>query len=347
MNVLDQTIDSLIGRLREAAPDLMQKLDEARNNKTDADDIMPALMALLTSRPDLEETLLRVSHDAFRPLREDTEEINPLLFEKDRGLPQLNPLMQGAIAERLQFDEDAPELRTGPMVEGTKPAVSVNTRARSPVAIGRMLQDASNRLASEVEAHEANRRKEIEGLATGDVTALTLKNVQWLQTVDGDPDFGAMAHGSAETDHPMYRRGSVPAPMTVEQPSGSVLAALTPQERRESAWKFLSTTQGRRTSLGVIRELVATHLRGSLPSLEEQEYVAEREVEVLAHHEWTVSIAGPNSNQPAFNVIETASRALAKGLSLSDMSPVKLEVVPVNTVDVRSVGWAARLVKNR
>lgn len=349
MTEVEKALESLIRRLQNAAPEVYQAMEKAKAEGVSPEDLVPQLMTLISTRPDLEEILVRVSHDALRPLREvDLEDVGPVAMVKDRGLPQLNPLMQAAIGERLQFDEDVPELRTGPMPPGVRPAVSVQTRARDPVTIGRMLDAASEKVRIEYEGHELDRLRQIEAVAEGsadeETKALVLKGVTAL-TAEGDPDFGALIEGSEWTDLPTYRRGHVPAPVQVEQPSGSALAALTPQERRLAAWKFLSTTQGRRSALTVIRELVATHLRGAVPELQERDYNPERDVEVVAYHEWTVGISGPNATQPAFGLIEVASKALAKGLESYVGSGMYLEVVPVNTVDIRSVGWAARLVR--
>jgi len=326
--------EKVIARLREEAPELVEILDAAKEGTLTFDD---ALMEM-ARRTALASPSVATKCD----LPGD-------LFLNEVGRPQMNPLVQAALAERLQFDEDVPEMRTGDLPEGVKPAVSVRTNARSPVALGLMLERASNAVDNEVRQHQKARAALVEDLAAGrvDTTALIAKGETWLARVGDDPDFGDLVQGSPETDLALYRRGEVPAPVEVAKPSGSALAALTPEQRREAAYKFLSTTQGRRSAVDTIRELVAVKLRGGTFGVVEREFDPTREVEVKAVHEWAVNIHGKGSVKETFSLIETASAALASGILRTlpgDMEGTfYLEVTPKNTVDVRSVGWAARL----
>ena len=255
-------------------------------------------------------------------------------------LPRLNPLVEGALIERVQFDGDIPELRTGPLPRKTLPAVSVKTTARDPVAMGVMLDTAAKRVGGEV-------RKQDKQLKA-DIVEKMLSHTEIIKKTD---DGGELAlQGSAETDAPAYKRGQLPDLVRTRRPSGSALANLTPEERKGKAFKFFSTTQGRRSAVLTIRELVAVALRSEDWEVEERDFDprALRETP-LAHHEWSVSLSGAGATQATFSVIDVAARALAKSLvkQLAELEPLKrviLEVSPVNTTDVRAVGWAARVL---
>lgn len=90
-------------------------------------------------------------------LREWGLDFDDLVYENEQGVKQLNPIYQALIAERLQFDGDIPELRTGPLPEGGMPAVPVKTSSRSLVALGSQLETASER---------------VQALTTGSTTAI-------------------------------------------------------------------------------------------------------------------------------------------------------------------------------
>ena len=62
-----------------------------------------------------------------------------------------------------------------------------------------------------------------------------------------------------------------------------------------------------------------------------------------------MNLGGPGSARPAFSFIDVASKVLAKGI-VTEIGAGKiadtafLEVIPMDQMDVRSVGWAARIV---
>jgi hypothetical protein len=125
---------------------------------------------------------------------------------------------------------------------------------------------------------------------------------------------------------------------------------MTPQEKREKAFQFFSTTQGRRSAIPVIQELVATSLRGEGLEVTERVYNPRAAVETpLAFHEWAMSLSGAGATQATFSVIDVAANVLAKMLGKQmqghpGVQQVILEVTPVNQVDTRTIGWAARLL---
>lgn len=71
---------------------------------------------------------------------------NDIIYTNDQGTERLNPKYEAYLAERLQFDGDAPELRTGELPKGQQPAVPVETSSRNPVLIGAELEEASEKI---------------------------------------------------------------------------------------------------------------------------------------------------------------------------------------------------------
>ena len=71
---------------------------------------------------------------------------NDLFYTNDQGTERLNPKYESYLAERLQFDGDAPELRTGALPKGQKPAVPIETSSRNPVLLGKELEEASEKI---------------------------------------------------------------------------------------------------------------------------------------------------------------------------------------------------------
>lgn len=329
-------------------PELRQVLDQAKRGELSEEDALRCLGEITLSNPDLARRLQEVAAATLVP-QEQAQPLDHqgLVLHKPRGLPRLNPLVEAALIERAQFDGDIPELRTGAMPSGVMPAVSVDTRVRDPAALGVMLQDASKQVADQIQATEPARQKllaqAIEGL---DENTLALVAQAGQALTPAEARDLVLEGKSAALDVPAYRRGQVPAPLVVAQPTGSALAALSPQERKQGAWKFLSTTQGRRSALGAITELVEVKLRGEGFEVQVRPFEPGAREPVLAAHEWTVGIDGPGATQPAFSLIDIAAVCIAKGLA--SKSPrrgrVILEVTAINTVDIRSVGWAGRLL---
>jgi hypothetical protein len=155
--------------------------------------------------------------------------------------------------------------------------------------------------------------------------------------------------GSAETDLASYRRGEIPKPIKVPTPNGVILAQMTEEERRTHAWKFLSTTQGRRTALDIIKDMVVSQLAASGAKVEVRDFDDSKDTKIIAFQKWVVQLGGPGSAQPAFSFIDVASKVLAKGLirdlrKQESYQPLFLEVISVDQLVDRTVGWAARLV---
>ncbi len=269
-----------------------------------------------------------------------------------RGLPRLNPTYEAALAERALFDGDVPHLRFGPLAPGTTPAVPVDTAARDAAAIGRMLAAASATVAAEAERLEVEAAQRITTAAeSGDWSTIATDlpdEVRRALPAPGTPveDLPVEVLRRDLVPDPVgYERGRAPTPIMVVEPTGMELATLSAVDRREAAWRFLSTAQGRRSATQTIAGMVETHLRGDGYDVMASPDPGDAQ-QVVAYAEWAVNLSGPNGTQSGFAFVDTAARALAVNLGRG-LTPgaYTLEVVTVDAVDVRRVGWAARLVR--
>lgn len=328
-------------------PELRLVMDQAKAGTLTEMDALRAMSEILGSNPELAERFQQMTREMQAPEVVPFEDHQGLIIHKKRGLPQLNPLVEAALIERAQFDEDMPELRTGGLTPGIAPAVSVATKVRSPEALGRMLMQASEQVAEKIADKEPERLAFITQMAVGDPTALALIEQSGQALTLAQAQDMVFDGQTAAMDVLEYRRGQVPAPVAVAAPSGSALLKLTPQERKQGAWKFLSTTQGRRTAVDALAELVEVKLIGEGFQVKVRPFVPSAPEPVLVFHEWSVGIDGPGAVQASFNLIDNAAVAIAKGLTRKmgeRRGQVILEVTAINTVDVRSVGWAGRLL---
>ena len=352
-----QALSRIRDQLQLNYPGLFAILDRVRMGADEAT-VMADLMQYVRDCPEVEAVLVQMAQEevakahsegtaALVPLDAGPQE-NPPNMMRGPGLARLNPLVEAALVERVQFDGDAPELRTGPLPPGVRPAVPVKTKVRDPAALGRMLQQASTRVQKEIRKLEGPRVQAIEDIVAENGTLKAIRDQGALVVAREEDSLPAVLQGSAETDHSDYRRGMVPTPVRARRPSGSALARMTPEDRRTQAFHFFSSTQGRQTAIPIIRELVATHLRSEGVTVREEEFdPAAPKQTPLACHEWAVTISGSGATQPAFSVIDVAARALAKGLrkQLGEVSAcLALQIAPINQMDLRTVGWAARLV---
>lgn len=74
------------------------------------------------------------------------EDPSNLLQQQENRMPQLNPLLQAALGERLQFDKDIPELRTQFLPpDKVTPAIPVRTTSLDLTQITLELEKASNK----------------------------------------------------------------------------------------------------------------------------------------------------------------------------------------------------------
>lgn len=348
-----KALTEAIAELRETDPDIIDILDKAKSGDMPEDIAMANLLETVMSNPDAAKRFQALMLRATAPLR-----VFPDLEDKavghfgftprgGQGIPGMNPLMQGALVERVQFDGDAPELRTGPIAHGVAPAVPVQTTARNPVAIGAMLGKASAKVQKELQTQADQRRLGIETAMANDPTALTI--MRQHGALVAHEDAGTVLAGTAETDPEGYRRGEAPKPLAVSRPSGATLAKMTEPQRHEMAWRFLATTQGRTSAVEIIRSTIVALLQGRGLDVEERAFNPKApRVQPCAYAEWSLVLAGPGATQPAFALVDVSSKVLAHKLyqELADPKPDQfwLEVEPVNRLADREVGWMARLM---
>ena len=327
---LEYMLAKLTARMSEMHPDLASALKAIQSGEVGDAEGMRLLFAAI-GKHGLHKSIEQTAVDVFQPNLDV-----PVVFHPEGRLPRLNPLVEAAIAEQAQFDGDVPELRAGPLPPGATPAVPVQNPSRDPVALGVQLEQASEMVA-----------REIAEVRQGHIRMIEAKAEEEGLNEDGRIALYQDLLPSLPMGVAGYQPGSLPVPRQVDAPSGSALAALTPQERQQKAWKALSTTQGRRSALQVIEELVLAGLRND--GFEMKARAPERgRVEIRAFAEWKIRLSGPEAMQSHFSFMDSAAKGLLRSLSeqLEDTNPegLVLELTAINTADVRQVGWAARVV---
>jgi len=344
---MDEMLQAFAEQVVEEYPVLKQVIDQAKAGDLSEQDALRCMNEIMMADPGLAKRFQDAAREALKGLERATPlDHGGLIVHKARGLPRLNPQVEAALIERAQYDDDIPELRTGSMPRGVMPAVPVQTDVRNPAALGKMLTEASQQIADKVAVQEPERQKLITQVAQGSTDAWALIEQSGHALTKGQAEDLLFDGKNPAVDIPEYRRGHIPTQVAVAQPSGSALLAMTPAEQRMGAWKFLSTTQGRRTALASLTELAEVKLRGEGFEVQVRPFEPGAREPVLAAHEWSIQIDGPGATQAAFSLIDVAAIAIAKGLAskVQRRGRVILEVTTVNTVDIRSVGWAGRLL---
>lgn len=350
---VNQAVSDLTKALAERYPEVAEIVEKLQLGITSETEAMRQLMVFVRDNGAVGKEIEELATKVFAPLRYggtqleapytndiglQNEEGIPILFTQDL-ITSLNPLYEGAIHERVQFDGDAPELRHGPMPEGATPAVPVMTTARNPVVIGKQLEEASFDVLKELEQNTLRLIQESEDRQA--IEMLNRPSDMPTDMVRSEPQLPMRPTGV-----PGYEAGKLPALRDVSPPTGSALAQMTPREQQVAAYKALSTTQGRRSALAVIEELVLVGLTSEghpMPSRPPS-----RVTEVPVYAEWTVRMSGHEAAQSQFSFLDVAAKALIRKLlpqlAEANVTNPVLEVTTVNTVDVRQVGWAARIV---
>jgi hypothetical protein len=334
-------------------PHLADLIETARAGAIDPKEVVKDVWRCAAENPDFQNTVEKALVEAFQvtpgtalaklPDREKMLERwgftdKDLVFQPFEDRPDykmLHPLLMGMIVELIQFDGDIPELRTGALPEGGSPAVPVKTMARNPVVIGAMLRRASEEVAFELGAAKTEQDQRIAAL----IEALP----------EGDPAVTGLVR--QETNKavavPGYGPGQRAQIREVEAPTGAQLARMPFKEKQELAHKALTSTQGRRSAVPVIADLVFTALG---PMVQGLAVVAGNTSDPFAEVEWGMQIDGNQSERnPNFNFIDTAAQSLTmklrRELRAQDAWEGKYELVvaPINTISERRVGWRAAL----
>ena len=344
-------LTALISNLTETSPEMTDILAKVKNGEIDETTAMTWLMETVMGDPALAAKFQTMAMGALAPLKGVDTQFAPQTMFVPRGgagVPRMNPLYEAALVERAQFDEDMPELRTGDIPAGMTPAVPVKTKAHDPVSIGVQLQKAATQVQRELTDNTKKRQQLVASAIAGDASALAV--ISQHGALVGTQHADAIVRGTASDDPAGYRRGELPELRTVQRPRASTLAKMSDVERKEAAWKFLSTTQGRRSAVDLIRQLVAKELGKKGLMVEERTFdPKESKGHPLAYKEWSLMMSGPGALQPAFALVDVASKSLSNGLvqSLQNIEITEvmyLEVEAINEVDARTVGWMARLM---
>lgn len=230
-------------------------------------------------------------------------ERSDIIYTNEQGTERLNPKYEAYLIERIQFDGDAPELRTGATIqEGGRPAVPVQTSTRNPVGIGAQLKEASESVQSEMKS-----------IAQKATDLVTMK------------------------DPVGYERGKLPTLRETESLTAKEFMALSVIERKELTWGFISTTQGRVSAVPVLSDYVKELFdeRGI-----DLDYGKGNE---LRRYEWVLTLSdGHQSTQQNFSYIDIAAKAFVRDYSSDpDNAKVgKFYIEPINRIADRLFGWA-------
>lgn len=260
-------------------------------------------------------------------------------FDDRPDYKMLHPLLMGMIVELIQFDGDIPELRTGRLPAGAKAAVPVASQARDPVTLGAMLRTASQEVTAEIRALEKAQDQKVAGMieAVGDesggaISAIVRQESERALAVPG------------------YQPGQKAQIREVKAPTGVELMAMPFKERQELAHQALTSTQGRRSAIPVISQLIYDSLVSMLHGLT---IASTHRSDPFADVEWVMQIdGGVNERNPNFNFIDTAAKSLKNKLSREleqrkgMEASYELVVTPINTVSERRVGWRAALYRS-
>lgn len=327
---LEAKLGEIARKLYEDSPQLQEIIDKVNSGELDESEAMSRMMKSVSENVELETSLTKFAKQEMGTIESELKAQNPAIFQAPSGLPKLDPMFEARLYERIQFDEDAPELRVGPLPPGVKPAVPVLNASPNPVALGMSLKNASTEMDEQIAALlEDGVQKE---------TAMTKQGLPSIPQPAG------------------YQPGALPALVNVAVPSGAALALFTVPESQELAWMAAITTQGRRSASLTIQGLVAEHLKRVGFDVKSRSMVKSTD-NILTKSTWTFSIAGSGaeSTQSNFSPVCNAAAAIANEITASftgsdgmvDIStPLWFEITTVDLIDERQVGWAA-LVRSR
>lgn len=306
------------------------------------------LPGLRQASEEIHSLVPRATASALDELRDSKR---PLMMKTSTGIPQLNPLVEAAIAERASLDGDVPELRHGPLPEGGRPAVPVKMTARDPVVIGMMLDQAAEEVSDQLRF----------ALENHSLTCARLLDVAKRQAAESGLD-EQRAIQIAEQNLPTvpfgvpgYEAGKLPELREVRVPPPHIIAHLPDEQRRMYAYNSLATTQGRTSGAPVIQEAL-------LEALGEYNVCAgvgkPAPEALLVEINWAAVLMGKDEVSEGFSPIQTAidflryhlknvleaperhTIRLPKGYQ---KSAFELRVAPFNGISDRRFGWTAQL----
>jgi len=336
MKLLNQANELVMGL--PGAAEIMEAAKRGEHTPMEAAVLIAGLLAKNPDKAESLGSLVQVGGPAA-----------PTTLEHDNGSTIVNPLMEAAIKERCSIDGDAPEYRVGPLPEGGTPAVPVHTISPDPIALGVMLQQASDEVAQELRSA----RKEYQQLYDRQQT--TVKALLESRGED-DPEVQALVQTAKDAlpAPPLgvkgYEAGTLPTLREVAKPSPVALAALTQEERQKAAYLAIATTQGRRSLRPVVEELMTQQFKKAGYKVGKGDV---KDAEKALKAVWTVEVYGcdevSDSFSPATAAAETLTLDLIGGengelLRLDKNKAYILEVRAINAIADRQYGWGALLL---
>lgn len=324
MTDLNKKLKEISETVYNQSPELKDIIDRVSNGELSENEAIMEMMQAVMQDDGLNTALTTFASETKDEIEGQLKLTNPAIFQAPSGLPKLDPMFEARLFERIQFDEDAPELRVGPLPHGVSPAVPVANAPANPVALGASLKSASEKMDEEI--------KHL--LETGESTTEITK------------------YGFANLPQPAgYQPGQLPALINVASPVGSELAIMPVPQQQELAWKAAVTTQGRRSAAQTIQARIVEYMKDIGFDIETRNMIADTE-NILVKAVWTFSIlgTGSESTQNNFSPITNASASMLKEIlkkfetaeGVYDISkPLWFEINTVDFIDERRVGWAS------
>ena len=252
----------------------------------------------------------------------------PLMTETSTGVSQLNPVLEGYLAERASLDGDIPELRTGLLPDDVDPAPPVETSLLDPVAVGWMLERASG---------------EVKEKLTGVITQHALECEKLLSDAAVGTDLQVVRDSlpPVPTGVPGYMAGEIPALMRVAQPNPLAIANLSSEAARKLSWKTLSTTQGRKS----LSSPIELHLIKRLADAGHQVSSGRTSSDPIRQSTWGTNAYGADDLSEDFNFGLVAVSAFEREFLpfLEGSKRYRVQVKPLGRISDRHFGWAATL----
>ena len=324
---MSEPMDDVIAQLAQA--DAMLKAipgaEDILRNAASPEEAMRQITELLTKNPEGMAALVPVAQSFSDSIQKAMNGGPPPVFTTPGGEVRWNPLIEAGILERVEIDGDVPELRTGPLPEGAKPAIPVKTRSIDPVFVGLQLKKTSEMAAASFALAAEEHRALCDHIQEDATKAGLLPNV----VADLLPPVPTGIKG--------YEAGRVPAMWEPEPVSPLDTLGLSKDEVSELAWLATATTQGRRSLAPVIEKAVADNVPDGI-SIKAQGKDARPEDAEYAI--WSYQAFGPLDLNPEFNPAMTAVVDFTQVLGRSGLTgPVGIYIEPMNGTADRRFGW--------
>lgn len=329
---LEEKLEDISKKVYETSPELQKIIDKVSNGEISESEAMELMLGVASADANLNTALTKFASEAAQEVESELRMTNPGIFQAPSGLPKLDPMWEARLYERIQFDDDAPELRVGPLPPGVSPAVPVAEAPADPVALGATLKNASEQMDAEIK--------------------------QLLETGTSEESSTALTqHGFANLPQPSgYQPGQLPALINVATPTGAELSIMPLPQQQELAWNSAVTTQGRRSAAETIKKRVVENLSDYGFNIQSRKMDNSKD-DILMKSVWTFSIlgTGAESTQTRFSPITNASAYFFQEIvnhftvenGMTDISiPVWFEITTVDLIDERRVGWAI-LIRSR